>query len=245
MARVPLATLVLSLFLAGSGPAAEVPSKVVEKTLALAPDGRLVLDTYKGRVTITAWDRSEAAIRAVVSADGKCDDGADLVARTQVRIEGGGREVRVVSDYDDLPKMSFTLGSDCGSRPFVKYEIRIPQGASLQLKDHKSRISVDGVAGEVSIDSYKGVVRLTRLAGRLDLETYKGDAVAEFDKLTGGLRAETYKGEIELVLPKGERVDLHEEIGRRGVLEARLEDVKGGTPVSVETYKGTIRLRAR
>ena len=245
MARVPLATLVLSLSLAGSGLAADVPSKVVEKTLALTPDGRLVLDTYKGRVTITAWDRSEAAIRAVVSADGNCDDGADLVARTQVRIEGGGREVRVVSDYDDLPKMSFTFRSDCGSRPFVKYEIRIPQGASLQLKDHKSRISVDGLAGEVAIDSYKGVLRLTRLAGKLDLETYKGDAVAEFDKLTGGLRAETYKGEIELVLPKGERIDLHEEIGRRGVLEARLEDVKGGTRVSVETYKGTIRLRTK
>ena len=47
------------------------PSKVVEKTLVLAPDGRLVLDTYKGRVAITAWDRSEAAIRAVVTADGQ------------------------------------------------------------------------------------------------------------------------------------------------------------------------------
>jgi hypothetical protein len=245
MARIPLATVAVSAFLSLSGLAAEPPSKVVERTLELAPDGRLVLDTYKGHVTVTAWDRGEAAVRAVVTADGKCEDGADLVAKTQVRIDGGGHEVKVVSDYDDLPRMTFTLGSDCGSRPFVKYEIRMPRGASLRLKDYKSRISVDGLAGDVTVDSYKGVVRLTRLAGKLDLETYKGDAVAELDRLAGGVRAETYKGEIELVLPKGERVDLHEAIGRRGSFESDVEAVSGGAHVRVETNKGTIRLRTK
>jgi len=245
MARIRLATFALSALLAGPGLASEAPSKVVEKTLVLAQDGRLVLDTYKGRVAITAWDRSEASIRAVVTADGSCDESADLVARTNVRIEGGGREVRVVSDYDDLPKMTFTFGRDCGSRPFVEYEIRMPRGASLRLKDYKSRISVDGIAGDVSVDSYKGGVRLTRLAGGLDLETYKGDALAEFETLGGGLRVETYKGEIDLVLPKAARVDLEESIGRRGSFEADVEAARGGTPVSVDTYKGTIRLRTR
>ncbi|MBK9374728.1 MAG: DUF4097 family beta strand repeat protein [Holophagales bacterium] len=245
MARIPLATLALSAALAVPGLASEAPSKVVEKTLVLAPDGRLVLDTYKGRVAITAWDRSEASIRAVVTADGSCDESADLVARTNVRIEGGGREVRVVSDYDDLPKMTFTFGRDCGSRPFVEYEIRMPRGASLRLKDYKSRISVDGLAGDVSVDSYKGGIRLTRLAGGLDLETYKGDALAEFETLGGGLRAETYKGEIDLVLPKAARVDLEESIGRRGSFAADVQAVRGGRRVSVDTYKGTIRLRTR
>ena len=180
-----------------------------------------------------------------MTADGSCDEAADLVERTHVRIEGGGREVRVVSDYDDLPKFHFSFGDDCSSRPFVQYEIRMPRGASLDVKDHKSRISVDGVAGDVAVESYKGGMRLTHLSGRLDLETYKGDAVAEIDQVTGDVRAETYKGEIELVLPKGSRVDLDEKIGRRGALEAEVEDVRGGPRYSVETYKGTIRLRAR
>ena len=225
MARIHLATVALSAVLAVPGLASQAPSKAVEKTLVLAPDGRLVLDTYKGRVTITAWDRNEAYIRAVVTADGSCDESVDRVARTNVRIEGGGREVRIVSDYDDLPKMTFNFGRDCGSRPFVEYEIRMPRGASLRLKDYKSRISVDGLAGDVSVDSYKGGIRLTRLAGGLDLETYKG--------------------EIDLVLPKAARVDLDESIGRRGSFEADVEAVRGGTRVSVDTYKGTIRLRTR
>ena len=151
----------------------------------------------------------------------------------------------VVSDYDDLPTAHFSFFGDCSSRPFVNYEIRMPHSASLEVKDHKSRISVDGVAGEVAIDSYKGVVRLTHLAGKLGLETYKGDAVAELDRVAGDVRAATYKGEIELVLPKGSKVDLDEKIGRRGRLEADVEGARGGPRLSVETYKGTIRVRTK
>jgi hypothetical protein len=245
MARTAVLTLVVSAFLTGDVLAAEAQRKVVEKTVALAPDGRLAVETYKGRVTVTGWDRDEAAIRAVVSPDGSCDDAAGLVAKTRVRIEGSGREVRVVSDYDDLPKVRFDFRGDCASRPFVKYDIRIPRGASLDVKDHKSRISVDGVSGNVAVESYKGVVRLSHLSGKLDLETYKGDAVAEIDRADGEVRVETYKGEIELVLPKGARVDLEEKIGRRGILETDVEDAPSGPRFSVETYKGTIRLRTK
>lgn len=244
-ALATLANLVVSTLLAGPALPADVPTKVVEKTLGLAPNGRLVLDTYKGRVTLSGWDREEVSVHAVITPDGSCADAAELVEKTRVRIEGGGQEVRVVSDYDALPAAHFTIFSDCSSRPFVKYEIRMPRGASLRLKDHKSRISVDALAGDATIDSYKGVVRLTRLSGRLDLETYKGDAVAELDRVAGNLRASTYKGDIELVLPKGAPVDLDEMIGRRGRLEVDVAGARGGPRLSVETYKGTIRLRTK
>jgi hypothetical protein len=245
MSRPALATLFCSVLLAGTGLSADVPSKVVDRTLPLAADGRLVLETYKGRVDVTTWDRPEAAIHAVVTPDGTCDDAAELVLKTEVRIDGGGREVRIVSDYDDLPKVRFDFRGDCASRPFVKYEVRMPKSASLELKDHKSRIRVDGLAGDLSVDSYKGTVRLTHVSGKLDLETYKGGALVELDRVVPDLRAETYKGEIDLVLPKGEKVDLHEEIGRRGRLEAEIGTAPGTPRVSVETYKGTIRLRTK
>lgn len=250
MSRPTFSTLALSALLSVSGfPAGaaskEAPSKVVEKTLPLAADGRLVLDTYKGHVEITAWDREEVAVHAVVTPDGTCDTAADLVAKTQVRIEGGGREVRVESDYDDLPKMTFHFGSDCGSRPFVRYEVRMPRSAALRLKDYKSHLSVDGLSGDVAVESYKGNAKLAHLGGNLDVETYKGDFVAGLDRAPAKVRAETYKGEIELVVPKGTSIDLEEQIGRHGVLENGLAEAKGGARVRVETYKGTIRLREK
>lgn len=244
MSRRAAPVLALALLVGGSA-AAESPSKTVEKTLPLAAAGRLSVDTYKGRVTVAAWDREEASIRAVVTPDGSCDTAAELVEKTRVRIEGGGKEVRVVSDYDDLPKRVFSFSSDCSNRPFVAYEIRMPRSASLDVKDYKSRIAVEGVTGAVGVESYKGTMRLSGLASALEVETYKGDVVAEFDRLGGSVRAETYKGEIELAFPKGARIDLRERVGRRGVLRADLADTDGGTPVSVETRRGTIRLRSR
>lgn len=245
MSRSAVLTLAVSVLLAGPAVSADAPSKVVDKALPLVPGGRLVVDTYKGSVRVTAWDREEASVHAVVTPDGSCDTAADLVERTRVRIEGGGREVRVVSDYDDLPKFQFTFRTDCGSRPFVAYEIRVPRGASLRVRDYKSRVSAEGVAGDVDVETYKGVVRLEGLAGKLDVETYKGDVVARFDGSPGEVRAETYKGEIEIVLPKGSRVDLHEETGRHGRFESDVETASGAPRVSAETHKGTIRLRSK
>ncbi len=245
MRRTAFAVLALSAFVSAPGSAATPPTKVLEKTLSLAADGRLAIDTYKGRVAVTTWDRDEASIRAVVTPDGNCDRAAELVEKTRVRIEGGGREVRVSSDYDDLPKTWFSFRSDCSSRPFVEYEIRLPRGAELELKDYKSRISVDGLGGDVAIDSYKGVARLSRLSGRLDVKTYKGDVRAELDRVAGDLRFDTYKGEIDVVLPRGARVDLRDAVGRRGRLVAEVDDARSGPRVTAETYKGTIRLRAR
>lgn len=238
----PLAALALLAAFPLSG---EGPSKTVEKTLPLAADGRLTVDTYKGRVEVTAWDRAETSIRAVVTPDGSCDVAAELVEKTRIRIDGGGREVRVETDYDDLPKRYFSFSSECSSRPFVAYEIRMPRAATLRVDDYKSRISVDGVSGPVEIESYKGTMRLAGLAAPLEVDTYKGDVVAEFASLGGPVKVETYKGEVELVFPKGAPVDLDDRVGRRRSLRAELTESPGGTPVSVETYKGTIRLRTR
>ena len=245
MARLAVPTVVVSVLLAGSLAAADAPSKVVDKTLPLAAGGRLSVDTYKGSVKVTAWEKEEASVHAVVTPDGTCDDAAELVLKTRVRIEGGGREVRVVSDYDDLPKVSFDFRSGCGSRPFVAYEIRVPKGASLTVKDYKSRVSADGVEGDVAVETYKGTVRLGGLAGKLDVDTYKGDVKARFERAGGEVKAETYKGEIELVFPKGTALDVHESTGRHGQFESEVALASGGPRVSVETYKGTIRLKAR
>ena len=244
MARLAVPTVFVSVLLAGHLVAADTASKVVDKTLPLAAGGRLVVDTYKGSVRVTAWDREEASVHAVVTPDGTCDTGAELVVKTRIRIEGGGAEVRVVSDYDDLPKVSFDFRSDCGSRPFVAYEIKMPKGASLRVKDYKSRVSAAGVAGDVAVETYKGVVRLEGLAGKLDIETYKGDVVARFERIGGEVKAETYKGEIELVFPKGAAVDVHEKTGRHGRFESDVATAPGAPRVSVETGKGSIRLKA-
>ncbi len=233
-------------------------SKEVSRTIPLAADGTLSIDTFKGSVTVGTWDRAEVSLKARIEPDGDCATSVDDVQRTEVEVSATAREVRLHSDYSRIPERPFQWG-DCGARPFVHYELTMPRTASLRLKDYKSRTKIDGVAADVEIETYKGTVRATRLDGALRIETYKGDVDAELLGVKKDVSLETYKGTIDLSIPrraafsvsgdtrKGEldagRFGLDSKAtGRRG---ARLSgDVNGGGPeVSLETYKGTIRLK--
>ena len=259
----PTLALAIALGLAAGFPlpaaaAAAGATKEVSRTIPLAADGTLTIDTYKGSVTLSTWDRSEVSLKARIEPDGDCATSDEDVQRTEVEVSASARDVRIHSDYSRVPSHPFTWG-DCGSRPFVHYELKMPRTASLRLKDYKSTSKIDGVAADVEIETYKGTVRATRLAGALKIQTYKGDVDAELLGVKNGVKLETYKGSIDLSLPRNSRFTASGET-RKGELEAetfglttralshhgaRLSgDVNGGGPsVSLETYKGTIRLK--
>ena len=108
-------TLALALLLAAASPwtgspaaaAAAAPAgppvtKNFGKTVALPETGKLVVDTYKGSVTLTGWDRPEVRVSARIEADGECSDAAAQVEKTAIEVTVHGAEVRVRTDYDAL-----------------------------------------------------------------------------------------------------------------------------------------------
>lgn len=244
-------------------------SREIKKSVPLDADGRLVIDTYKGSITITTWDRAEVDISARIEADDSMWDSRrdeeEKVQDTDVRIEGSGREVRLKSDYTKLKRRhrSFwdIFDGDTGSLPFVHYTITMPRTASLKIKDYKSETSVTDVKSDISLNTYKGNARLVGVEGSVDLETYKGDVRIEYSALGKANRFETYKGEIEITIPRGKGFDLEANLSRRGSLRSdfNIEEryrskrdrskeyrtsINGGGPIlRLETYKGTYRLR--
>lgn len=261
-------TLSLIALLAAALPlAAAPPVKEKNGTLPIGKDGRVQLETYKGTVKISTWDRAEVQLRARIEADEHCSDDEEKVADTEVDFETRGSGVRIRSNYDRL-RHSWSggwwggwFGGACrGNLPLVHYEITVPATAAVAVKDHKSRLEIAGLAGDLRLDTYKGEAKVTGLTGALDLETYKGDVRVE-SSAAKEIRAETYKGEVTLILPKNADFDLDAELGRRGDLRSdfsltstvrRDHDRKmravvgrGGPRVDLETYKGTFRLEAR
>ena len=257
---VPL--FLLALFsLAAHG----APQKEVRKTLPLAANGRVEVDTYKGSVDVTAEDRADVVVEARVVADTDCGDEktwADWVEATEVRIDTHPDLVQIETSYGRLEEYRQGFLSWCTSRPFVHYRIRMPKAASLDIKDYKSTIDVAALAGRLRLESYKGKMRIAGLDGRLDLETYKGTARVEFARLAGDVHVETYKGEIELLLPKGAAFTLHADADRHGRIRSDFDvpsqaashrsgevlrgAVNGGGPrLDAKTRKGTIRLTER
>lgn len=243
--------------------AAGLPSKEVSKTLPLGPGEAVRVETYKGSVKVTTWDRAEVAVEARVEADPDCggeSQQARWVDQTRVAIEKSAAGVSIVSDYGRLDEITGWF-TGCTARPFVRYTIRMPKGAPLSIKDYKSGLVVKGLEADLAIETYKGTADVAGLAGGLRVETYKGQVRAVLTRLATDVRAETYKGSIVLRVPESSSFRLSAAAGRRGDFACDFPapassrssgrrslnvqgDVNGGGPrVTLKTDKGRLELR--
>jgi hypothetical protein len=239
-------------------------TKEVHRTLSLDRDGRVSVDTYKGTIAVTTWDRPEVRVDALIEPDGDCQESRDKVRWTEVRISGGGASVQIKSDYDEVKhhERGFLglFDFETGSLPFVRYRIQMPATARLEIKDYKSDIMVSDLKSDLKLHTYKGTVKVANLDGAARVDTYKGDVRVEFARFSRASRFDTHKGEINVSLPKESRFELDADSGRRGDIESDFAmttrarrsreprasgAVNGGGPeLRLTTYKGTLRVRS-
>jgi hypothetical protein len=240
------------------------PVKEVHKTVALSPSGLLEISTFKGSVDVSVWDRAEAEISARIEPDGDDSDMARKVEKTEVRIDesGGGSNVRVESNYDHVHHLfSLFHWGESDVLPFVRYTIRMPATARLEIKDHKSNTKVAGLKSDLRVDTYKGSLQADGLEGAADIHTYKGEVHVAFAHYSKPSRFRTYKGSVDVRVPKDSRFDLDADGGRHGEIESdfavvsrryhssrRSETIEGpvnggGPTLSFESHKGTFRLK--
>ncbi len=244
--------------------AAGTPSREVSKTLPLGAGEHVRVDTYKGSVKVTTWDKAEVAVEARVVADDSCgstERQARWVDQTKVVIETGRPGVAITSDYDALDEWATWFGS-CTSRPFVHYVIRMPKSAPLRIKDYKSDLDVKELAADPRVDTYKGTVDVVGLAGALEARDVQGRGEGEhrpprrrrarrdvqgLDRphtcrrpAAFELSAERAAGATSLGVPAREGTTA---VARRG-LDACSGAVNGGGPrVSLTTDKGSLAVR--
>ena len=264
MKRIGL--LLLCAFFA-YGSSLEHPKREISKSFELKSTGRFSLDTYKGTIDIQTWDKNQVEVNVVIEADDEfwnSNSDAD-VNDVEIRMSGGGDEVRVKSDYSKLEHRHHNVidwfGDNSFSLPLVHYTIKMPKTANLNVKDYKSTCDIADVASEIVFNTYKGTVRMKSVDGSVDLETYKGDIRVEFASLKKATRFETYKGEIEIGIPKTNGFSLETDFtrktdftcaydvqtrsyGKRGREKEYYGSVNGGGPeLKLKGSKGTFRIR--
>jgi hypothetical protein len=239
-------------------------SKETRKTAALSQGGEVKIDSFKGSITVTTWDRQEVEIYAKIESDGQSADEKKLVQGTEVDIETSANSIRIKSNYDKIQgRNNFSGDSDENSftLPLIHYTLKVPRTARLTIDDHKSKISVSDLQAELQIDTHKGSVSVVRQNGAVNLDTHKGDARVEFLSFNKESNFETHKGEIEIVMPGRAGFELDSDMGKGANLDStydisgltRKQDkrelqhrgsVNGGGPVlHMSSHKGQIRLR--
>jgi hypothetical protein len=199
-------------------------SREINKIIPLKSDGHLVIDTYKGTITITTHDKPQVEVNVKIESDDSDSwDSTRDIDDTEIQITGREDEVTLCTDYKKVRhhhnKSFWNWITDpfesSYSLPLVYYTIKMPRTAGLRIKDYKSRTRIDDIKSELRFNTYKGEVEINNLFGGIDLETYKGNVRVSFAKINNDSRFETYKGNITVELPKENGFELRTDFERR------------------------------
>jgi len=233
-------------------------NKEVRRTLPLAANGHIQIDTYKGDVRVTTWDQPQVEVLARIEADGTNSESMRLVNDTEVRIDSTGDSLHLKSDY---PRQNWRWhsGDDNVSLPFVRYTIRMPRTAELRIKDYKSEIEVSGLNAPLEVDTYKGDTKVSDQRGVIRMHTYKGHGTFEMASMSGRNTFDTYKGVFDIRVPSNAGFEVTSQSGpkasirsafpfilpagtynRNSHFQARVNG--GGAEIVLKSYRGEVNL---
>jgi hypothetical protein len=183
------------LLLVAAGPA--VAESRIEKELALAPGGRLVVDADAASVRVAGGTRS--GVRVVVTSEHE-----DLEAAYDLAFEERSGEVGVVArrkrggDGEGWSLLSFFRG---GSRHGIKIEIDVPAESFAAIDTSGGSIDVSGVTLGADLDTSGGAIAASDIGGDLRADT-SGGAIS-IEGVTGNVVADTSGGSIQVENVRG------------------------------------------
>jgi hypothetical protein len=146
--------------------------------------GKLIVENFKGSITVTGWDRLQTEIAVTPHQDGteveiSQHDGT-IIARTKTE-QGPGK----------------WLNPFGGSRtPRVDYVVSAPSETDLELKNVEGPIAVHGSEGEIRIHTVDGKVTIEEAEGDVQAETVNGALLA--NRLRGKAQLKSVNGKLTL-----------------------------------------------
>jgi len=171
----------LALFLFAAPALAE---NRVEKDLALAPGGRLSVETSGGSITVTGGDRSGAHV--VITARNEDD-----LDRYDLGFEETAEGVRVVARRKG--GVSSWFGWSSGG---LEIEVEVPAETEIDLDTSGGGLRVESIRGDVKADTSGGGIRVRDVEGNVDVDTSGGGI--RIENVRGDVRAETSGGGVRI-----------------------------------------------
>jgi len=221
-------------------------SHVFEHTYPLSSGGSFVLANINGSVRVEGWERDEVEVHAVKTSKADPKD----VDRVSIEVSSRPGEVAVHTKYPE----------GTGVEVAVEYVIHVPARVLLgSVQTVNGSVVVRGVQGGGELRSVNGDVDVLDSAGRFSAKTTNGNLHVQLRQLQDGgpMNIETVNGSVILGLPSNARADLKilsmngdfsSELpvtSTAGTLASRTFRARlgrGGSPISVRTVNGGIRL---
>lgn len=165
----------------------------VERTVPLQAGGTLKLKNFSGRVDVVGESRSDVSIVAVRRAT------RDRLDRIKLDIQSDGHVVAI-----DANKRDSDWNEHNENVVETEFTIRVPQKVNLDLSVFSSPVQVSNVSGTHRVHGFSSDLRLDKVIGPVDAETFSGKVYVAPALWQAGqaMRVKTFSGDIDIRLPE-------------------------------------------
>jgi Putative adhesin len=183
-----------------------------KKSYTLSEGGRVEIDNVNGRIEVEAWDGDTVDVRAERIGKGSTPDAAKrMLDRIEIRERATPTEVRIQTS---VARASGWLGGGAE----VRYLVKVPAGAEIDVETVNGGIEVSGVRGKVTAETTNGGVTARRIAGPIEASTTNGGVDVDVDEIAErGIDLGCTNGGINLRLPRDSKATLSATITNGGI----------------------------
>jgi hypothetical protein len=223
------------------------------RSYPLAAGGEVRIGNGNGSIDVEAVDGSTVEVRAERIAKAATDTGAqELLPRIVIKEDAKPDLVSIETE-----RMS---GIMVGASFEVRYHVRAPKNAVIDLTNTNGTVSVSGSAGRVAAKTTNGSVTTRNLTGGVEAHTTNGTVNVDVASVgSGKIALRTTNGSVTLRLPDDAKADLLATWTNGGINTSSMKiDVTeksrrrfegrmngGGTLIELQTTNGGIRIRPR
>jgi hypothetical protein len=220
----------------------------------LAAGGEVRVVNTNGRIEVEPGEDGQVEIRAERIARAATDAGArELLPRIAIKEDVTPDRVSI-----ETARMS---GIMIGAAFEVRYHVRAPRNAAIDMTNTNGQIALNGLAGKVAARTTNGAVVGKSLTGGVEAHTTNGTVNLDLASVgSNRISARTTNGAVVVSLPDNAKVDVSASWTNGGInvapdlkvdvtdrsrrrFEGRMNG--GGTPIELQTTNGGIRLRPR
>jgi hypothetical protein len=224
------------------------------RSYPLKSGGEVRIVNTNGKIEVEGIDGSTVEVRAERIARGSTDSAArELLPRIVIKEDATPERVSLETER--------ISGIMIGAAFEVRYHVRAPKNAAINVTNTNGQVVLTGLAGKVNAHTTNGGVKGDRLTGGVDARSTNGQVTIDLAAVgRDPVTLHTTNGGVTLTLPETAKADLSASVTNGGIsvgefqnlevgeksrrrLEAKLNG--GGTPIELQTTNGGVRLRPR
>jgi hypothetical protein len=223
-------------------------------TYPLTPGGEVRIVNTNGKVDVEGVDGNTVEVRAERIAKGATEESArEMLPR--LKITEDVKPDRVSVETERMGGIMIGAGFE------VRYHVKAPKGAVVNVTSTNGVIALTGLGGKVTAHTTNGLVSGRMMTGGVDAHTTNGAVNVDMASVgTQRIALHTTNGGVSLSLPDTAKADIDASCTNGGINVSALDKLEitdksrrhvegklngGGASITLETTNGAIRVRPR